>query len=107
MFANEQYRQVVDFGGDPGGETRVRGLFADLWARVQGAFVAPVVGMHGDPSVSFTGYGPQVQHFDGMGGGAPVLQRDGGAAGIDSGVVEGPYGDPARRIFADRLRRRA
>jgi hypothetical protein len=25
---------------------------------------------------------------------------------IDTGLIEGPMGDPARRIFADRLRRR-
>jgi hypothetical protein len=39
--------------------------------------------------------------------GSGIPYRPGGSATIDSGLVEGPLGDPARRIFAQRLARRS
>lgn len=106
-FANEQVNRVVDYGRDPA-ERHVRALVRDTVRRVQGFLVAPWVGADHDPSWTFHGYGPGLQDFRGAASPATtgVTFRDGGSADISSGVVEGPMGDPARRIFADRLRRR-
>lgn len=106
-WANAEQRAVVDFGRDPA-ESTVRRLMRDTATRVQGFLVAPWVGSDYDPSRVFYGYGPALQDFRGAASPATtgVTFRDGGSADISSGVVEGPAGDPARRIFADRLRRR-
>lgn len=105
-FANAHTRAVVDYGPDPN-DARARGLFRDTLARVQGVLVAPWLGSDHDPSATYSGYGPALQDFRGAASPATtgVTFRDGGNAELASGVVEGPAGDPARRMFADRLRR--
>lgn len=102
---NAQTRVVTDYGPDPA-DGRARGLIGDLVARMQGYLVPAVVGANGDPSTSFFGYGPELQKFTGAAGaGNGVVYTDGAYPDISSGIVEGPYGDPARRIFAARLKR--
>lgn len=105
-FVNEQPRTIVDYGRDPA-ESTVRRLVRDTLERAQGFLVAPWVGSDYDPSRVFYGYGPELQNFRGAASRATsnVTYRA-AAADISSGLVEGPLGDPARRIFADRLRRR-
>jgi hypothetical protein len=108
MWANEQRQQVVDFGEDrraPG-----RGLVREIWARVQGFRTHPYAPAQGkDPSITFNGLAAAPQDFSGLGqlavGGLPY--RNDGFATLDTGLVEGPLGDPSRRIFAQRLARRA
>lgn len=106
MFANQRRTAVSDFGVGPDARQGL-GLLADLWARVQGARTHPYGPERSDPSITFNGYARAPQDFKGLsaplGGGAPY--RDGGSATISSGLVEGPLGDPARRIFAQRLKR--
>jgi hypothetical protein len=106
MFANGYIRPVVEFGEGPDSR-QGRGLLAELWSRVQGARTNPYGAERSDPSLTWNGYGGAPQMFAGLahatGGGTPY--RDGGSAMIDSGLVEGPMGDPARRILAQRLQR--
>lgn len=101
---NAQPALVTDYGPNP--RNPARGLLDDLVHRVQGFLVPAVVNPPGDPMTSFYGYGPQVQVFTGAAVGNSVVYRNDGNADISSGVVEGPEGDPARRIFAARLARR-
>jgi hypothetical protein len=108
-FANEFKAPVAEFGSDPR-ERAARGLLYDAWTRVQG-FLTTAYGVEkSDPSITFNGtIVTPPQQFRGMqpktGSGIPY--RPGGSATIDSGLVEGPLGDPARRIFAQRLARRS
>lgn len=107
MFANQYRTNDSLFGEDPNGRRVARGLLAEIWTRVQGARTHPTLGENSDPSRSFNGYAQPPQSFKGManaGGGRPM--RDGAYPQIDTGLVEGPMGDPARRIFAQRLARR-
>jgi len=106
-YANEHRRCIVDYGPDPA-ESWVRRLVADTVARVQGALVAPVVGADHSPETTYGGaYARSPQSFRGAASPATtnVTYRNGGAAEISSGIVEGPFGDPSRRMFAERLRR--
>jgi hypothetical protein len=110
-WANSFTQVVTLFGDDPtSGGRQGRGILADIWQRVQGARTHPYGPEKADPSTTWNGVllGDS-QQFRGadflLGGG--VAYKDGGAADISSGLVEGPMGDPARRIFAQRLARRA
>lgn len=109
-YANAVQRVIVDYGREPA-ESWVRRLYGDVSARLRGVLVAPVLGADADPERTYGGRleGVSVQDFQGAANPAStnVAYRDGGHATIASGIVEGPYGDPARRIFADRLRRRS
>lgn len=106
MFANQQRAAVTDFGVGPDARQGL-GLLRDLWQRVQGARTHPYGVEKSDPSITWNGYAENPQNFSGLnqplGGGAPY--RNGGSATISSGLIEGPMGDPARRIFAARLKR--
>lgn len=106
-FVNEYRCPISEFGADPR-ERQARGLLHDLWTRLQGARTHPYGPEKSDPSTTFNGAiadGPQqFAGFAAPAGGVPY--RPGGAATIDTGLVEGPLGDPARRIFAQRLARR-
>jgi hypothetical protein len=107
MFANESRQSVAQFGTGPDARQGL-GLLRDLWQRVQGARTHPYGAEKSDPSITWNGVAAAtVQHFEGLsapaGGSAPY--RNGGSATIASGLVEGPMGDPARRIFAARLKR--
>lgn len=106
MFANQFTRPTAEFGEGPDAR-QGRGLLADLWSRVQGARTHPYGAEKSDPSITWNGYAENPQDFAGLnaplGGGVPF--RNGGNATIDTGLVEGPLGDPARRIFAARLKR--
>jgi hypothetical protein len=106
VFANETRQTVAQFGVGPDARQGL-GLLRDLWSRVQGARTHPYAPEKSDPSITWNGYARPVQEFRGFGvstGGA-IPYRNGGNATLASGLVEGPMGDPARRIFAARLKR--
>lgn len=104
-FANQVTRVVTDFLPDPNNPSR--DIAADMTLRVQGQLVAPMVGGDLDPGLQFFGYSEALQDFKGLAVGTPTssVMRD-GAADLSDAVTANPMGDPARRIFADRLRRR-
>jgi hypothetical protein len=106
MFANQIRTLVSDFGIGPDARQGL-GLARDLWQRVQGARTHPYGPAKDDPSITWNGYAQSPQQFRGLntplGSGEPY--RNGGSPTISSGLVEGPMGDPARRIFAQRLKR--
>lgn len=108
MFANQYVRPVVEFGEGPDSR-QGRGLFREIWTRVQGFRTHPYGPEKSDPSITWNGYANGPQDFRGfnmpLSGGTPY--RDGGSPTISSGLVEGPMGDPARRIFAQRLKRQS
>lgn len=109
MFANEGRQSVPTFGVGPDARQGL-GLVRDLWQRVQGARTHAYGIEKSDPGITFNGtIAESPQHFRGLsapaGGGVPY--RNGGSATIASGLVEGPMGDPARRIFAQRLKRQS
>jgi hypothetical protein len=108
MFANQRTRAVTDFEGDPTFRSRAGSLFTFLWRTAQSAYTAPYRPADDDPSAVFTGYHAPVQAFTGSAFLAAnrVTYSDGGYPTIDTGLIEGPMGDPARRIFAERLARR-
>lgn len=106
--ANARARVVVDYGPDPA-DRYARGLLADTLARVMGRLVHGYGADDFNPSTTYHGQDDRrLQNFAGAahGGATSVVTRDGGHADMSSGIAEGPMGDPARRIFADRLRRR-
>lgn len=104
--ARNAVRQVVvDFVGDPFG-ARTALAFGGWDTRAkQGTLSQAIVGEHGDPTISFGGVIAQpVQHFTGAAGNR--LQYRDGENTIDKNLSDEALMDPARRIFADRLRRR-
>lgn len=107
MFANEFHQPIAQFGEDPNGLPTARGLLAQIWERVQGFRTHPYGPEKSDPSITWNGLAQPPQEFSGLqfalGGARPYT--DGATATIDTGLVEGPMGDPARRIFAQRLAR--
>lgn len=108
MFANARTRAITDYEGDPTFRRRAGSLFTFLWRTAQSRHTAPYLPADDDPSRVFTGYHAPVQAFTGSAFLAPnpVQYSDGGYPTIDTGLIEGPMGDPARRIFAERLARR-
>jgi len=105
MFANARTRPAVDFDADPNNPSA--GMVQETLMRLHGFLVPAVLGGDSDPERQFHGYGPQLQDFRGAASPASTgAIPNGGNAELSSAVVAGPMGDPARRIFADRLRRR-
>jgi hypothetical protein len=106
VFANQVVRPVSDFGEGPDSR-QGRSLFQEIWTRVQGLRTHAYGPEKSDPSITFNGYAHSPQDFTGLGAplGGAIPYRNGGNATLASGLVEGPLGDPARRIFAQRLRR--
>ncbi len=104
--ANAVTRPVTDYGEDPIAPSR--GLIRDAFLRLHGWLVPAYVGGDTDPGGQFFGYGPQLQNFTGAASPATteVTYRDGDYADLGSAETAGVTGDAARRIFADRLRRR-
>lgn len=105
-FANEYRCGIAEFGADPR-DRLAGGMLRDIWTRLQGFRTHPYGPAQGkDPSITFNGLAEPPQGFRGLhaplGSGTPY----GGQATLASGLVEGPLGDPARRIFAQRLARR-
>jgi hypothetical protein len=107
MYANQRTVPVAEFGADPH-ERTARSLFGEIWARVQGLRTVPYGAADKDPSTTWNGYAAPPQEFTGLGSslGGATPYRNGNFPTIDTGLVEGPLGDPARRIFAQRLARR-
>lgn len=106
-FANEYRAPVAEFGADPR-DRLAGGILRDIWTRLQGARTHPYGPAQGkDPSITFNGVAEAPQGFRGLqaplGSGTPYT----GTPMLDTGLVEGPLGDPARRIFAQRLARRS
>ena len=107
MFTNERRVCISDFDVDPS-RAWADLLLEDTASRVQGLLVAPVIGADHDPEQTYGGaYARSPQSFRGAASPAAtnVVYRNGGHPEISSGIVEGPMGDPARRMFAARLRR--
>jgi len=106
VFANQIVQAISNFGVGPDARQGL-GIVRDIWTRVQGFRTHPYGPEKSDPSITWNGYAQSPQDFTGfnmpMSGGVPY--RDGDYATITSGLVEGPMGDPARRIFAQRLKR--
>lgn len=108
MFANQRTGVVCEFVDDPR-DAQFSNLFGRLWNTVQSKYTAPYRPADDDPNGGvFTGLHTPVQSFMGADflAANPVQYNNGGYPTIDTGLIEGPMGDPARRIFADRLRRR-
>jgi hypothetical protein len=108
MFANQRAAVVSEFGADPR-DGQFQGLFGRLWNTVQSKYTAPYRPDDSNPNGGmFTGLAKPVQAFMGSDFLAAnhVQYSNGAYPTIDTGLIEGPMGDPARRIFADRLRRR-
>lgn len=106
-LANAYTAPVQEFGQDPVGAGLFRGMWRDIWARVQGqAGTSYYGGADGDATATLGGYANSPQSFIGAGlARNPVTTNNGAYPTISSGIVEGPMGDPVRRIFADRLGR--
>lgn len=106
MFANQSSQQVPVFGEDP--HAPGRGILREIWTRVQGLRTHPYRPERSDPSITFNGLAAAPQDFRGLGqlAAGGVAYRNDGFPTLDTGLVEGPMGDPARRIFAQRLARR-
>lgn len=104
MAANAYRAAITEYGADP--RDRLAGnLLRDIWTRLQGARTHPYGPMQGkDPSITWNGLAAAPQAFHGLQtpGGTPYT----GTPMLADGLVEGPLGDPARRIFAQRLARR-
>lgn len=108
VFANQRRAVVTEYGDDPS-NGRFLSLMGRLWNSAQSAYTAPYRPADDDPNgMVFTGVHTAVQAFSGSDflAANPVQYNNGGFPTIDTGLIEGPMGDPARRIFADRLRRR-
>jgi hypothetical protein len=109
MFANRRVRAIEDFEGDPTFRYRAGSLFTFLWRTAQSVYTAPYRSADDNPNGGvFYGTTAPVQAFTGSAFLAAnhVQYSDGGYPTIDTGLIEGPMGDPARRIFAERLARR-
>lgn len=106
-YVNEYRTGITEHGPDPRARFAAA-LFGRLWNTVQSKYTAPYRPADDDPSTVFTGYHKPVQAFMGADFLAAnhVQYSNGAYPMIDTGLIEGPMGDPARRIFADRLRRR-
>jgi hypothetical protein len=108
VFANERRAPITEYGADPR-DGRFQSLMGRLWNTVQSRYTAPYLPADDDPNGRvFTGLHTPVQAFMGADflPGNPVQYANGAFPTIDTGLIEGPMGDPARKIFADRLRRR-
>jgi len=104
--ANSYTAPVQEFGEDQLGAGLLRSIFRDVWARVQGrAGTSYYGGADGDPEATLGGYAVSPQSFVGVAGRNSQVTTNGAYPTIASGIVEGPMGDPVRRIFADRLGR--
>jgi len=111
VIINARARAIVEFAGDPYGETRSRALAGEIASRLQGLGGAPYIGDRGDPNQSF--YGTIADSPQQFVTAAPVLGlRPSTVASvdaspqIDNAKTDDPYADPAARIFAARMRRR-
>lgn len=106
MFANQYRAPVSEFGADPR-DGATLSLIGRLWNTVQGHYTAGYRPADDDPTTVFTGLHTPVQAFMGADFLAAnhIQYNNGGFPTIDTGLIEGPMGDPARRIFAARMRR--
>lgn len=106
--ANTYRRPIVEYGADPR-DGITAGLIGRLWNTLQGAYTAPYRPDDNNPQGGiFTGTHAPVQAFMGADflAANSVQYTNGAFPMIDTGLIEGPMGDPARRIFAERLARR-
>jgi hypothetical protein len=107
-YANQRKAVVADFGADPN-DSVTTGLMGRIWNTLQGKYTAPYRPDDNNPQGGiYTGLHTPVQAFMGSNqlGANPVQYNNGAFPTIDTGLIEGPMGDPARRIFAQRLARR-
>lgn len=107
-YANEYRAPITEYGADPR-ERFATSLFGRLWNTVQSRYTAPYRPDDNNPQGGiFTGTAAPVQAFMGADflAANSVQYTNGAFPTIDTGLIEGPYGDPARRIFAERMARR-
>jgi hypothetical protein len=105
--ANAVRQQVVDYVGDRLG-ARTALAFAGWGARAQAGLLSQALVGLDDNSRTLTGYiGRPVQGFTGESvlGANPVAYRD-GVNTMDTQLSGEGMADPARRLLAERLRRR-
>ena len=95
---------VTDYDPDP--RNPAVQIARDALLRLHGFLVPAMVGGDVDPGLQFYGYGPPMQDFNGAAVAGAVPPAAQGNAELSGALTAGPMGDPARRIFADRLRRR-
>lgn len=108
MAANEYRTGITEYGPDPA-DRFARSLIGRLWNTAQGKYTQHYRPADDDPNgMVFTGLHEPVQAFMGANFHAAnhVTYANGAYPTIDTGLIEGPMGDPARRIFAERLARR-
>ncbi len=107
--ANAVTRTVTDYGVDTRAVSIIGALTGEIGARLAGHGGAVFVGDKGDPTQRFDGYvaGAQ-QHFTGAAAhvGTGSTFRDAQGRTIETSFPDSTITDPARRMFADRLRRR-
>ena len=100
---------VIDYGVDQAGYDQTRATISEATSRLRGSGGGVYAGQPGNDGEGRTFYGlaPSPQMFAGAAALAanPVTYRE-TLPMIDNGSAEGPYSDPARRIFAQRLARR-
>jgi hypothetical protein len=106
--ANAHPIVVVDYGPDTFGSRFAR-LYGGLTLRGARGETGTVYGIEkGDPTACYTGASARAsQRFTGgafLAANASVVREQNGT--IETGIADAPYGDPARRILAQRLLRR-
>ena len=104
---NERRIEVVDYAAHAAADGRTAAITEHATRGMRGLSGLVYAGDPGQGGRSFTGYGPQVQHFTGAAGriGNPIVFRN-EPAQFEGSHTETVLLDPARRILADRMRRR-
>lgn len=104
--SNQVTTTVVEYGVER--RNPAAGIVRDAITRLHGFLVPVLHGADGMDETTFHGYADTVQSFKGAASpaGNAITYRDGGSGEISDALVSGPMGDPARKVFAARLRRR-
>lgn len=105
--ANERRVEVVEYAGHPQAEARTAALVENATRGMRGVSGFVYAGDPGQGGNAFSGYGPRVQDFTGAAGftGNPIVFRN-DPAEFEGSHTESVLTDPARRILAERMRRR-
>lgn len=106
-YANQSTQTIADFGPDPNNRA-IRFLMSRQWVDNQSGYTQVYGPSELDPGRFWPGYLDSPQDFVSFNqsGGSTVPYRSGAYPQTDSAIVTGPMGDPARRVFAERLARR-
>lgn len=106
-FANQQTRQVTDFGIDP--HNPAAAVVRDAWARLHAWLVPVTTGGDSDPERMFFGYQEGLQDFTRVAAPAATssIYLDGSPELSDAVTTDNTMTDPVRRLLADQLKRRS